>query len=120
MLFFFFSSRRRHTRFDCDWSSDVCSSDLVAAATAVTAPRAQGGFFRHRSTITRAYRSLKTPPSAEAATKPGSEKRDRIDLGFFMRSTLLQNLHRFQAGLDSRKPLSGEPFMHRLTAEAPT
>src|SRR2546430_10867540 len=27
--FFFFSSRRRHTRFDCDWSSDVCSSDLA-------------------------------------------------------------------------------------------
>src|SRR2546430_6079592 len=27
-LLFFFSSRRRHTRFDCDWSSDVCSSDL--------------------------------------------------------------------------------------------
>src|SRR2546430_5109325 len=26
--FVFFSSRRRHTRFDCDWSSDVCSSDL--------------------------------------------------------------------------------------------
>src|SRR5256886_2019943 len=25
----FFSSRRRHTRFDCDWSSDVCSSDLA-------------------------------------------------------------------------------------------
>src|SRR5205085_3090665 len=25
---FFFSSRRRHTSFDCDWSSDVCSSDL--------------------------------------------------------------------------------------------
>src|SRR5256886_7034533 len=29
-VFFFFSSRRRHTRFDCDWSSDVCSSDLSA------------------------------------------------------------------------------------------
>src|SRR6266853_5199475 len=29
-VFFFFSSRRRHTRFDCDWSSDVCSSDLLA------------------------------------------------------------------------------------------
>src|SRR5256886_6535835 len=28
---FFFSSRRRHTRFDCDWSSDVCSSDLRSA-----------------------------------------------------------------------------------------
>src|SRR5256886_5700429 len=29
LFFFFFSSRRRHTRFDCDWSSDVCSSDLA-------------------------------------------------------------------------------------------
>src|SRR5580698_11335360 len=27
-FFFFFSSRRRHTRLTCDWSSDVCSSDL--------------------------------------------------------------------------------------------
>src|SRR6266853_2436084 len=32
MFFFFFSSRRRHTRFDCDWSSDVCSSDLLDVA----------------------------------------------------------------------------------------
>src|SRR5206468_8566833 len=30
MCFFFFSSRRRHTRSDRDWSSDVCSSDLDA------------------------------------------------------------------------------------------
>ena len=28
--FFFFSSRRRHTRYIGDWSSDVCSSDLGA------------------------------------------------------------------------------------------
>src|SRR6266481_2361598 len=28
-MFFFFSSRRRHTRWNCDWSSDVCSSDLI-------------------------------------------------------------------------------------------
>ena len=27
---FFFSSRRRHTRSLCDWSSDVCSSDLFS------------------------------------------------------------------------------------------
>src|SRR5260370_14927197 len=31
---FFFSSRRRHTRFKCDWSSDVCSSDLVKLESA--------------------------------------------------------------------------------------
>src|SRR5688500_19450718 len=30
-LYFFFSSRRRHTRLQGDWSSDVCSSDLIAA-----------------------------------------------------------------------------------------
>src|SRR5207302_7236816 len=39
---FFFSSRRRHTRFSRDWSSDVCSSDLMihcqAAATRETTP----------------------------------------------------------------------------------
>ena len=28
-VYFFFSSRRRHTRYIGDWSSDVCSSDLV-------------------------------------------------------------------------------------------
>src|SRR6476661_9720183 len=33
-FFFFFSSRRRHTRFKCDWSSDVCSSDLMDDDTA--------------------------------------------------------------------------------------
>src|SRR5688572_30860536 len=32
-FFFFFSSRRRHTRFDCDWSSDVCSSDVGGGAS---------------------------------------------------------------------------------------
>src|SRR2546430_7260445 len=40
LCFFFFSSRRRHTRFDCDWSSDVCSSDLAARAAITRAIRA--------------------------------------------------------------------------------
>src|SRR2546427_13045841 len=53
-FFFFFSSRRRHTRFDCDWSSDVCSSDLYlfllaimtgsAAALGLDAKRFAAGF----------------------------------------------------------------------------
>src|SRR3712207_8056067 len=40
---FFFSSRRRHTRYWRDWSSDVCSSDLVIVAKLVAgdAPRGQ-------------------------------------------------------------------------------
>src|SRR5260370_10542933 len=40
LFFFFFSSRRRHTRFKCDWSSDVCSSDLFGYGT--------NGFANHR------------------------------------------------------------------------
>src|SRR5581483_10113817 len=37
LVFFFFSSRRRHTRYWRDWSSDVCSSDLVLAVIRGTA-----------------------------------------------------------------------------------
>src|SRR3989449_5515413 len=37
MFLFFFSSRRRHTRCSRDWSSDVCSSDLLLYATMNTA-----------------------------------------------------------------------------------
>ena len=36
VVFFFFSSRRRHTRCSRDWSSDVCSSDLMIKSTTVT------------------------------------------------------------------------------------
>src|SRR2546421_6765137 len=36
-FFFFFSSRRRHTRSDRDWSSDVCSSDLLVEGLSETA-----------------------------------------------------------------------------------
>src|SRR3712207_9067346 len=39
MIFFFFSSRRRHTRYWRDWSSDVCSSDLIGGQQAVDAAK---------------------------------------------------------------------------------
>src|SRR5437879_10270453 len=35
-MHFFFSSRRRHTRYIGDWSSDVCSSDLSSSCRAAT------------------------------------------------------------------------------------
>src|SRR3989475_7753192 len=41
--FFFFSSRRRHTRFDCDWSSDVCSSDVRLDEVVPPEPAAMPG-----------------------------------------------------------------------------
>src|SRR5215210_8253627 len=41
-IFFFFSSRRRHTRYIGDWSSDVCSSDLRAACEMATKVNSDG------------------------------------------------------------------------------
>src|SRR5260370_40149744 len=48
---FFFSSRRRHTRFKCDWSSDVCSSDLfLCSRFYVESPRRTHPPLRKRET----------------------------------------------------------------------
>src|SRR3712207_1302466 len=38
ICFFFFSSRRRHTRYWRDWSSDVCSSDLLVTFRSIVIP----------------------------------------------------------------------------------
>src|SRR5438309_6879758 len=43
---FFFSSRRRHTRWNCDWSSDVCSSDLVFPSLSALAADSPASFSR--------------------------------------------------------------------------
>src|SRR2546427_1984190 len=61
LFIFFFSSRRRHTRFDCDWSSDVCSSDLTGI----------GGAADGMEGRTRAYFDrIERPARTLAETKP--------------------------------------------------
>src|SRR6266852_9427194 len=56
-LFFFFSSRRRHTRCYRDWSSDVCSSDLRGAPVAVgTGPPEWGDRGDHEARVPGAQR----------------------------------------------------------------
>src|SRR5438093_12644269 len=49
--FFFFSSRRRHTRLVSDWSSDVCSSDLDGFRLAVTSAWPLAGISSARSGV---------------------------------------------------------------------
>src|SRR2546430_11308696 len=56
-MFFFFSSRRRHTRFDCDWSSDVCSSDLAGTAR-FASPLGTEDFVKRSSVIEYSLRGL--------------------------------------------------------------
>src|SRR4051812_50126255 len=52
-MFFYFSSKRRHTTLTCDWSSDVCSSDLpfgipaIVIARPTTAGMPKGSAQRH-------------------------------------------------------------------------
>src|SRR5256885_9359859 len=66
LYFFFFSSRRRHTRLQGDWSSDVCSSDLPAARG--RQPRARLGCAGRRSAPAR--RNLPRRGSSRARSPP--------------------------------------------------
>src|SRR5256884_6793471 len=58
-MIFFFSSRRRHTRCSRDWSSDVCSSDLIPALLSFRWPLAMWNYF--------------FAPSASYVAKPGHD-----------------------------------------------
>src|SRR2546430_13695082 len=76
-FFFFFSSRRRHTRFDCDWSSDVCSSDLGAGALPLLAHARGGRVIRKReprwqSAAERARVAAELIEEAESLTETSS------------------------------------------------
>src|SRR2546430_2782940 len=84
MIFFFFSSRRRHTRFDCDWSSDVCSSDL-AASMASTVAEVSGNAER-ASDVAR--------HSVEVAHKGGDAVRRTIDGMNTIRETIQRSEER--------------------------
>src|SRR2546427_9558239 len=68
LCFFFFSSRRRHTRFDCDWSSDVCSSDLSELRSTRTRRRSPmpPGVWPDRTT--------RRPPACRSLEGPRSEE----------------------------------------------
>src|SRR5207248_7462410 len=83
IVFFFFSSRRRHTISYGDWSSDVCSSDLPVRGR-------KGAGFRlcrteHRSVLHRRNPAPLRPltglgsPGCETASKPRTALSDKID-----------------------------------------
>src|SRR6266498_6029889 len=71
LIFFFFSSRRRHTRCGRDWSSDVCSSDLrwLAEELVDAAPRIP---VRDRATLRAHYPGRTDEEIAEALVKHAS------------------------------------------------
>src|SRR5690242_7544328 len=83
---FFFSTRRRHTRFTCDWSSDVCSSDLNEQDRHEQRARpANEAICREREQQRAGYRNVSL--SCTRRSKPsGHEQQDR-------KSTRLNSSH---------------------------
>src|SRR2546430_10848539 len=75
---FFFSSRRRHTIFDCDWSSDVCSSDLHSVAY-LTEQLGQRGYVVSPATVYRLLDDLgySLKANRKRFTGPPHPDRDR-------------------------------------------
>src|SRR5690606_39638433 len=75
---FFFASRGRHTRFSRDWSSDVCSSDLLQPVTAAELPglEAQAGGSQPLARLT----WLCALASGNGALMPGFSPNDRYKL----------------------------------------
>src|SRR2546422_3079435 len=59
VFFFFFSSRRRHTRCSRDWSSDVCSSDLIRWSAAHQLDRSRQPAVRPERRRQRQHRRLR-------------------------------------------------------------
>src|SRR5437879_12921653 len=85
-LFFFFSSRRRHTRYIGDWSSDVCSSDLktpqaeeIKQRAAEAGAQAGKNDFAQANKLLDAVESLlKKAPAAPAAPPPPRSEERRV------------------------------------------
>src|SRR5439155_14413800 len=80
-IFFFFTSRRRHTRWPRDWSSDVCSSDLfqhlVASRLERDSNRARGGWLRG---VGSSRRSRRVAPAAREIGRASCRERVEIAL----------------------------------------
>src|SRR6266436_3979039 len=99
MDFFFFSSRRRHTRCSRDWSSDVCSSDLMA----------QGKAFDRAVVIVLDSVGAGALPDAARFGDEGADTlghiRDRVGLALPNLGTM--GLGRFVPGIGSRSSFTG-------------
>src|SRR5690242_21297458 len=73
-IFFFFSSRRRHTRLTCDWSSDVCSSDLEASRQPVASTPTNQAVREHKKSAPPPTPQM-TPYISHAVRAPPRKKR---------------------------------------------
>src|SRR5690606_40079769 len=102
-LFFFFSSRRRHTRFSRDWSSDVCSSDLALSVRdgfAHVQRRPVGGHQRRRATSH--HRQAVESHTRRDRVEQGRSEERRVGKECRARWSPRQCLQRTRQGTESR------------------
>src|SRR5574340_596502 len=78
-FFFFFSSRRRHTRSFGDWSSDVCSSDLVNQAIYLLTTGAREAAFRNIKTIAECLADELINAAKRSSNSYAIKKKDEIE-----------------------------------------
>src|SRR5260221_7775696 len=108
LYLFFFSSRRRHTRSLCDWSSDVCSSDLLDWGLLMPGPQLSSVIFAARTTSPHFLYSaamkaanLSTEPPPSSTPYPSK----RLTTSGMASTRLMSALMRWASSLDmSRGP----------------
>src|SRR5947207_7791442 len=75
---FFFSSRRRHTRSLCDWSSDVCSSDLNSVSAMRPHPLPETELWQ----VVAFLRSINSPDSTSGAVGHGAGRSLDVNVSY--------------------------------------
>src|SRR5256886_10174003 len=108
-LFFFFSSRRRHTRFDCDWSSDVCSSDLKNLVTRVREREGQGEL--ERLSVTDGLTGLYNRRHLMGTLANEVQRSRRLRRAF---SVLLADVDHFKQYNDTHGHLGGDAVLVKI------
>src|SRR5690606_8287729 len=107
---FFFSSRRRHTRFSRDWSSDVCSSDLPSRrrlAVPASPPAPRRGVRGVLGSARRLCRTAPTQPPPTAPTAPPQPGRSPSEQPFLLDVLVVGQHHLLH-------PLAHPHLLHQL------
>src|SRR5205807_4143868 len=102
---FFFSSRRRHTRLQGDWSSDVCSSDLSPAIARASQPRKPSGRSRDASTTL----LFATPNRQLSLDEPGARSCRTDTVGLACRIDVAQLAAEREEVADQRRRIVASP-----------
>src|SRR2546422_2001368 len=118
LFFFFFSSRRRHTRCSRDWSSDVCSSDLLCLHGSKRCPRRPATFRSSDESSTAALgdiviAALETPAYELANTARDRQRRQPKKMTFRQRELALDS---FKMNLSTLPIETSDPLNARILA----